>query len=113
MKRGDIVLITIPFSDLSSTKVRPALVLSPEDRSENDFIVALITTNIHRSLKSTDHVLKIGTKHSAATGLRFDSVFRMSKLFNLEKNLARRRLGAAPMPLMKELEIKLRRALGI
>lgn len=38
MNRGDIILITFPFSDLTSTKVRPALVLSPEDPAEQDFI---------------------------------------------------------------------------
>jgi len=49
MKRGDIILITVPFSDLTSSKVRPAIVISPEDPSERDFVVALITTNIKKS----------------------------------------------------------------
>jgi mRNA-degrading endonuclease toxin of MazEF toxin-antitoxin module len=46
MNRGDIVLITFPFSDLSSTKVRPVLVLSPKEPDQQDFIVTLITSNI-------------------------------------------------------------------
>ncbi len=104
MKRGDIILITIPFSDLTSSKVRPALVISPEDKSENDFIVALVTTNIHRSLRPSDHALRIGDKDFRATGLRFDSVFRLAKLFNLDKALAQRKLGKATPELMKKLE---------
>jgi mRNA-degrading endonuclease toxin of MazEF toxin-antitoxin module len=43
VKRGDVILITVPFSDLTSAKMRPALVVSPQDQSENDIIVALIT----------------------------------------------------------------------
>lgn len=113
VKRGDIILITIPFSDLTSSKVRPALVLSPEDQSENDLIVALITTNIHRPLRPTDHPIRTGEKDFAATGLRQDSVFRMSKIFNLDKTLAKRRLGRVPPALMKKLAAKLKVALGI
>ena len=52
MKRGDIILIAVPFSDLTSTKVRPALVVSPENPAEGDFVVALITTNIDRAWQS-------------------------------------------------------------
>ncbi|MFQ5708633.1 MAG: type II toxin-antitoxin system PemK/MazF family toxin [bacterium] len=55
MNRGDIVLISVPFSDLTSQKVRPALVVSPVDPSENDIIVALITTNISEEV--TDKLL--------------------------------------------------------
>lgn len=113
MRRGDIVLITVPFSDLTSSKVRPALVVSPEEPSESDFIVALITTNIHRSLRPTDHALTTGDKDFGGTGLRFDCVMRMSKLFNLDKALAKRRLGKASPALMKKLEKKLKIALGL
>lgn len=113
MKRGDVVLITIPFSDLTSSKVRPALVISPENQSENDFIIALITTNISRPLKPTDHALKTKDGDFKATGLRFDSVFRMSKLFSLDKALAKRRLGRVSPLLMKKLDKKLKLAVGI
>lgn len=113
MKRGDVILIRIPFSDLTSSKVRPALVVSPEDQSENDFVVALITTNIHRSLRPSDHPIRTTDKDFVATGLRFDSVFRMAKLFNLDKALAERRLGKALPALMKKLDKKLKAALGI
>ena len=104
MKRGDIILITAPFSDLTSSKVRPALVISPEDQTESDVVVALITTNIHRSLRPSDHAIKTGDKEFSAAGLRFDSVFRMAKLFNLNKALAKRKLGEAPRTLIKKLE---------
>lgn len=90
MKRGDVILITVPFSDLTSTKVRPALVVSPVVQSEADIVVALITTNITRSLRSSDFALRMTDSEFGSTGLRFDSVFRMAKLFNLNKALAQR-----------------------
>lgn len=80
MKRGDILLITFPFSDLSSTKVRPVLVLSPEEPGEQDFVVALITSNIIRSLLNTDYLLLTSDPDFAGTGLKIDSVFR-EKIF--------------------------------
>lgn len=79
MNRGDIVLITFPFSDLSSTKVRPVLVLSAEDPKQQDFIVALITSNIIRPLLDTDYLLLTSETDFPGTGLKVDSVFKKEK----------------------------------
>jgi mRNA interferase MazF len=43
MEKGDIVLITFPFTDLSGTKLRPALVLA---NTELDLTVSFITTQL-------------------------------------------------------------------
>lgn len=113
MNRGDIVLMTFPFSDLSSTKVRPALIVSPVSNADNDIIVALISSNTIRSSVSTDFILPSSHSYFSLTGLKVESIFRMSKLHNLTKSLAKRRIGKVSEQLMKDLEIKLRLALGI
>jgi mRNA interferase MazF len=45
-KRGDIVLVSFPFTDLSSSKRRPALVVSPDSFNEamQDLVLAAITS---------------------------------------------------------------------
>jgi len=43
MKSGDIVLVRYPFTDFSDEKLRPALVLLPEDE-EGDYLLAFITS---------------------------------------------------------------------
>jgi mRNA interferase MazF len=45
-KRGDIVLVSFPFTDLSSSKRRPALVVSPDSFNDamKDLVLAAITS---------------------------------------------------------------------
>ena len=43
MTKGDIILITFPFTDLSGSKLRPAVVLAS---THLDFTVCFITTQI-------------------------------------------------------------------
>ncbi|PIN85194.1 MAG: hypothetical protein COV47_03445 [Candidatus Diapherotrites archaeon CG11_big_fil_rev_8_21_14_0_20_37_9] len=45
--QADIILLPFPYSDLSSSKKRPALVISNNkfNSFSNDFICCLITTN--------------------------------------------------------------------
>src|SRR5215213_9513841 len=46
-KHGDIVLIPIPFTDLSSQKQRPVIVISNDDYNHTtpDFVVVAMTSN--------------------------------------------------------------------
>lgn len=79
MKKGEIVLIPFPFTDLTGSKLRPALVLVADN---NDVTVSFITTQT-RWQESTDVVIK----PSLNNGLKKDSLLRLSKLATIEANL--------------------------
>ena len=53
MRRGSVVLAIYPFTDLSSAKRRPALVVSATGRPGRDGILAFITSRTGR-IEATD-----------------------------------------------------------
>ena len=59
-KQGDIVLIPVPFSDLTNRKQRPVLIISNNHYNEftEDIVVAAITSQ----LKGLDYSIKIDSK---------------------------------------------------
>ncbi|MEQ8192749.1 MAG: type II toxin-antitoxin system PemK/MazF family toxin, partial [Candidatus Eremiobacterota bacterium] len=72
--------------------IRPVLVLSPDNPAQQDFLVALITSNTVRPLENSDYLLTTSDPEFSGTGLKIDSVFRMAKIHNLKKSLAQRRM---------------------
>ncbi len=50
-ERGNIILVPFPFSDQSTTKKRPAVVISSDDYNENspDIIIMAITSRIEQA----------------------------------------------------------------
>ncbi|HUI08180.1 MAG TPA: type II toxin-antitoxin system PemK/MazF family toxin [Verrucomicrobiae bacterium] len=82
---GDIILVEIPFTDLSATKKRPACVLSTDGA---DHLVAFITSRLGQA--RTGDVL---VRKSAGNGLAVDSVVLVRKLFTVHSSLIVRKLG--------------------
>jgi mRNA interferase MazF len=91
LRRGDVVLVTFPFTDLTGTKVRPAVIVSANPQTD-DVVVAFISTVIPPVLAPTDYQLDDQHLDFHRTGLRFTSVFRLRKRMTLERHLIRRRL---------------------
>jgi len=113
LKRGDIVLLPFPWTDLTSFKIRPALVVSDDSHNaaSNESVFIFITTKFYNGnfdfrLKKTDP----GFKH---TGLKDDSTFRISKIITLEQKLALRRLGCADDKLLKKIKSGLKLLLDL
>ena len=75
MAKGDIVLITFPFTDLSGSKLRPAVVLAD---TSLDLTVCFITTQANWQ-EPTD----VSLIPSATNGLRKPSLIRISKIATL------------------------------
>jgi mRNA interferase MazF len=113
LNRYDVILVPFPFTDLSTTKVRPATIVSKESQGR-DIIIAFISSVIpQRETNHTDVVLMMDDPGFAETGLRRNSVFRMSKLITIERSLIMRRLGRVPSDLQAKLDESLKRALDL
>ena len=78
MLKGDIVLISFPFTDFSGEKLRPAVVLV---HSRLDVTVCFITTQMH--WKEPFDVL---VKPSVLNGVQKESLVRLSKIATLDKS---------------------------
>ena len=85
MKKGDIILIPFPFSDLTGSKLRPALVLIS---TETDVTVCFITTQFQWK-ESFD----IQLNPSSFNGLKKMSLLRISKFSTIDKDLILGRIG--------------------
>jgi mRNA interferase MazF len=109
--RGDIVLVSFPFTDLSGSKVRPALVVN---LVREDVLVAFISSVVASSApEPTDFVLPITHPDFSATGLKIAGTFKLAKLVCLHHSLILRKLGRASPRIQRELDIRLSRAVGL
>lgn len=87
----DIVLISFPFTDLRTSKVRPAVALSRDsyNRRSEDFIAAPLTSN----LKLTDYAVLITNGDLESGRLVVDSKAKVDRVFSVSQSLVRMKVG--------------------
>lgn len=85
MKKRDIILINIPFTDLSESKLRPSLIVG---KVHEDFLCCFLSSNIQAKNKH-DILIEMDSKNN----LKVDSVIKCGKLFTLHYSLIKKKLG--------------------
>jgi mRNA interferase MazF len=116
MKRGDVILADLPFSDASGSKVRPALVVQCDRNNQrlDDVILALITRTTHRAgLEPTQLLVDITTPEGRQSGLLHTSAVKCEHLITLHQRLVRRVIGSLPASLMSRIDTCLKEALEL
>jgi mRNA interferase MazF len=99
VQKGDIILVPFPFTDLSGSKKRPALVLYASDL---DVTVSFISTQI-KWQEPTDLLLQ----PNAANGLKKPSLLRTGKLATIDQALVIGKLGNIKAAEIEDLDKKL------
>ena len=91
--KGKIVLVHFPFTDLTDSKLRPALVIQENDL---DVVVAFISSRVPAQVTSSD--LPVTENHLAfpATGLKVSSVIKFDKIATVSKDLIEGEIGEIP-----------------
>jgi mRNA interferase MazF len=91
LRRGDVVLVQFPFTDLSASKLRPALVVARV--SGTDLVLAFISSSAVVRNPRAERRLEPSDPEFAGTGLKVGSVIRLDRLATLSRILVARRLG--------------------
>lgn len=107
-KRGDVVLIPFPFSDLTGQKIRPALILSNNSMS-HDVVVVFITSK-HKTNKSS-FILEI--EPTKQNGLKTDSTIICDKIATLDKKIILGAIGTLEKMAQVKVDIILKQVLGL
>lgn len=97
LKKFDIVLVDFPFSDLTKTKKRPALIINSLE-GENS-VLCQITTK-RRNIQKYEITLP---KEACTGDIRFNSFIYADMIFTLHKNLIYKKIGAVNNSKIKEM----------
>ncbi len=103
-KFGTIVLVHFPFTDLTSTKLRPALIISSNKKDAEDVILCFITSRISSKENLNLFVMKKSDPYFQLAGLKTDSCFRFDKLATLNKKLILGELGIVHPTVLKKMK---------
>jgi len=93
-KKWEIVLVPFPFTDLSTRKKRPALVVSPDKHNKgNEIVIAFITSNITAKRRLGDYIIN----EWAAANLPKPSLIRM-RFATIDKTMVIKKIGKLSTP---------------
>lgn len=106
MTPGTVVLVPFPFTDLSGTKRRPALVVSPNGFHPDDVLLCAVTSRVPASLGPWE--VALSTADLTAGTLPKPSVVRVGKLFTMHGGLIVGQVGHTSTAKLAEVRARLR-----
>ena len=92
---GDVVLVPFPFTDGTSSKLRPALVVALSQRHQDDELDILTSQ-----------------PDFAISGLKVSSRLRLTRMTTLAMPLVLRRIGALPQSLQPDYQRRVQLMFG-
>jgi len=103
LKKGDIVLVQFPFTDLSSTKLRPALLLSV-NLTLDEITLCFISSQNIQNIAPEEILLESSNPEFQATGLKISSKIRVTRIVTLQKRAILRKIGHLSKNYVRQLD---------
>lgn len=92
LTKGDVVLVPFPFTNLSQTKLRPAVILWVDPQGRDITLCFVSSKNINQT--TNDEILITpNDPEFSQTGLKVASKIKVARLVTLERQFIQRRLG--------------------
>jgi mRNA interferase MazF len=84
---GDVVFVAFPFSDLTNTKLRPAVILLDAERG--DWVLCQITSKAYTDAQA----IQLTEEHFSIGKLDLTSYVRPTKLFTANQEIIKKQVG--------------------
>lgn len=111
-KRGDVVLVLFPNSNLRTAKLRPALIVQADNLQTglSQLIIAMLTSRMFRANHPCRVTIKLSSSEGKQSGLLTDSVVMTNNLATVLESEIDRVIGSLPMA---NVDKALRHTLGL
>lgn len=98
-KRGNVILVLFPHSDLRTAKTRPALIVQADDLGTDlsQYIVSMISSKMFRADHPSRVAVRLSEIESQQSGLLSDSVVMCDNLATIAASEIDRVIGNLPM----------------
>lgn len=106
-KRGAVVLVPFPFTDLSGSKVRPAVIVS-DGKVGQDVVVVFVTSQTKSRAKHT-----VSIRPTKENGIKTNSKIICSKIATLEAKVVLGEIGELSATEQKKVTTELHLVLGL
>ena len=90
---GQVILFRFPQADQTEAKLRPALVLRRLPGQYNDWIICMISSQLHQEIPDFDEVITPTDSDFQQSGLKLASVIRISRLAVVNSDVLLGKLG--------------------
>ena len=107
--QGEIVLIPVPFTDLSASKRRPVLIVSNNNynAAKHDIIVAAITSNL------TQAGIPITNNDMISGQIPKPSVVRSDKIYTLDQRIVVKPIGSVSKAVQEAVKMEIARLIDL
>jgi mRNA interferase MazF len=112
LTEGQIVLISFPYSDSQKSKLRPALLLKKLPGGYNDWLICSVSTKLFQEIKSFDLIITSTDDDFVQTGLKQNSLLRISRLAVVNQSLFQGICGNISNSILKEILKRLANWIG-
>ena len=111
-KRGDVILVFFPDSNLLTAKPRPGLIIQADNLQTDlqQVIVAMISSRMFRANHPSRVAILLSTPNGRQSGLLMDSVVVTDNLATVAESAIDRVIGSFPMG---EIDVALRYTLNL
>lgn len=111
-KRGEVVLVWFPNSDLGGSKKRPALVVQADNLQTGlpQLVLAMITSRLSRAPHPSRYQVHLSTPEGRQSGLLVDSVVMTDNIWTVHVPFITDVVGTLPMT---PIDAALRHTLGL
>jgi mRNA interferase MazF len=104
---GQIVLFKFPQTDLTTGKLRPALLVKPLSNGSDDWLVCMISTKTGQELTGLDEIITPNDQDFKQTGLKSESVVRVSRLAVVSEKILLGKIGEISAERLERIKINL------
>ncbi len=94
LQEGQIILFEFPNTDQRGGKLRPALIIKSCPGQYNDWLICMISSQLHQQLPGIDEIVTNASSDFKQTGLKLSSVIRITRLAVVKECIIRGTIGS-------------------